>query len=449
MDDTTLILARLQFGLTLTYHFWFVGLTLGLSILVALMETFYVRLGEQNYKLMAKFWGKLFLVNYAVGIETGLVNEFQFGMNWSEYSRFVGSVFGPPLAFEALTAFFVESVAIGIWVYGWNKVSRRVHLSLIWVVAVAANYSAFWILSANSFMQHPVGYVFNNGRLELNDLAAFITNPYLFYQYSHTVLSGLVLAGYFVMAVSAYYLLRREHLDLFLRSFKIGLVCAMISTVSVVGTGHFYNQYLAHTQPMKMAASEALWETIEPAPFIFFALIDEQNRRNTYQLALPSGLSALAYNSLNAPVTGMNDLQAEFVERYGPGYYIPAVTLLFWSFRGMVAIGFWLVFLTALNAWYCRKQQLECSPGLLKATMWSLPLPYLASTMGWIMAEMGRQPWLVYGLQLTQQGVSKVVSSASIWTSLLAYAVVYAGVALAALYIARKIILKGPGNAQE
>lgn len=449
MDNTALTLARLQFGLTLTYHFWFVALTLGLSILVALMETFYVRLGEQNYKLMAKFWGKLFLVNYAVGIATGLVNEFQFGMNWSEYSRFVGSVFGPPLAFEALTAFFVESVAIGIWVYGWNKVSRRVHLSLIWVVALAANYSAFWILSANSFMQHPVGYVFNNGRLELNDLAAFITNPYLFYQYFHTVLSGLVLAGYFVMAVSAYYLLRKEHTDLFLRSFKIGLVCAMIATVSVVGTGHFYNQYLAHTQPMKMAASEALWETIEPAPFVFFALIDEENRKNTYQLALPSGLSALAYNSLNTPVAGMNDLQAEFVEKYGPGYYIPAVTLLFWSFRGMVAIGFWLVFLTALNAWYWRKQQLECSPALLKTTMWSLPLPYLASTLGWLMAEMGRQPWLVYGLQLTQQGVSKVVSPASIWTSLLAYAVVYAGVALAALYIARKIILEGPGNAQE
>lgn len=449
MDNTALLLARLQFGLTLTYHFWFVGLTLGLSILVALMETFYVRMGDPIYKWMAKFWGKLFLVNYAVGIVTGLVNEFQFGMNWSEYSRFVGSVFGPPLAFEALTAFFVESVSIGIWAYGWDKVSRRVHLIFIWLVALAANYSAFWILSANSFMQHPVGYLVNNGRLELNDLAALITNPYLFYQYSHTVLSGMVLSGYFVMAVSAYCLLRKEHMDFFMRSYKIGLVCAMIATVSVIGTGHFYNQYLAYIQPMKMAASEALWETTEPAPFIFFAVIDENNRRNTYQLALPAGLSALAYNSLNAPVAGMNDLQNEFVERYGPENYIPMVSILFWSFRGMVGIGFWLVFLAALNLWYWRKKQLACSPALLKATMWSLPLPYLAVTMGWTMTELGRQPWLVYGLQLTTKGISKVVSSASVWTSLLAYAAVYAVVALAALYIARNIILKGPGYAQE
>jgi cytochrome d ubiquinol oxidase subunit I len=449
MDNTALLLARLQFGLTLTYHFWFVGLTLGLSILVALMETCYVRRGDPIYKSMAMFWGKLFLVFYAVGIVTGLVNEFQFGMNWSEYSRFVGSVFGATLAFEALTAFFVESVSIGIWAYGWNKVSRRVHLVFIWLVAIAANYSSFWILSANSFMQHPVGYVVNNARLELNDLAALLTNPYLFYQYAHTVLSGLVLSGYFVMAVSAYKLLRKEHIDFFMRSYKTGLICAMIAIVSVVGTGHFYNQYLAHTQPMKMAASEALWETAEPAPFVIFAMIDEDNRRNSYQLALPAGLSVLAYNSLNTPVKGMNDLQLEFVEKYGPEHYIPAVTILFWSFRGMVSIGFWLIFLAALNSWYWWRKQIAYCPALLKATMWSLPLPYLAITMGWTMTEMGRQPWLVYGLQLTKNGISKVVSAASIWTSLLAYTAIYAGIALAALYIARLIIRKGPDNAQK
>jgi cytochrome d ubiquinol oxidase subunit I len=449
MDNTALILARIQFGLTLTCHFWFVGLTLGLSILIALMESCYVRVGDQIYKWMAKFWGKLFLVSYAGGIVTGLVNEFQFGMNWSEYSRFAGSAFGPPLAFEALTAFFVESISIGVWAYGWDKVSRRVHLSFIWLVALAANYSAFWILSANSFMQHPVGYALNNGRLELNDLASFITNSYLFYQYSHTVLSGLVLSGYFVMAVSAYYLLRKEKVNLFMQSYKIGLVCAMIATVSVIGTGHFYNQYLADTQPMKMAASEALWETAEPAPFVFFARIDEENRRNTYQLALPAGLSVLAYNSLNTPVTGMNDLQAEFVERYGSEDYIPAVTILFWSFRGMVGIGFWLVFLAVLNLWYWWKRQLAGSPALLKATMWSLPLPYLAITMGWTMTEMGRQPWLVYGLQLTKKGVSPVVSWANVGISLMVYAAVYAGIILSVLYIACTIIRKGPANTQE
>ncbi|WP_040292930.1 cytochrome ubiquinol oxidase subunit I [Acetonema longum] len=449
MDNTALILARLQFGFTLTYHFWFVGLTLGLSVLVAIMETQYIRTHDPSYKTMAKFWGRLFLVNYAMGIVTGLVNEFQFGMNWSEYSRFTGSVFGPPLAFEALTAFFVESVAIGIWVYGWDKVSRQAHLALIWLVALASNYSAFWILSANSFMQHPVGYAVNNGRLELNDLTAMITNPYLFYQYSHTVLSGLVLSGYFVMSISAYYLRRREHTGLFLQSFKSGLVCAMIATVLVIVTGHFYNQYLAYTQPMKLAASEALWQTTEPAPFLVFAIIDQNSGRNTYELALPAGLSVLAYNTPHAPVKGMNALQAELAERHGPGYYIPAVTILFWSFRGMVGIGFWLVFLAALNCWYWRKQQLDSSPALLKVTMWSLPLPYLAVTMGWMMTEMGRQPWIVYGLLLTEKGVSKVVPAASVWISFITYVVVYTGISLAALYIIRKIILEGPGNLQK
>jgi cytochrome d ubiquinol oxidase subunit I len=410
------------------------------------METHYVRTGDQSSKVMTKFWGKLFLVNYAVGIVTGLVNEFQFGMNWSEYSRFVGSIFGISLAFEALMTFFVESVAIGIWVYGWDKISRYAHLAVIWLVAAASNFSAFWILSANSFMQHPVGHVLNNGRLELNDLAALITNQYLLYQYSHTVLSGLVVTGYFVMAVSAYYLLRKQHISIFKRSFKLGLVCALLATSLVIVTGHFYNQYLAYIQPMKMAASEALWETADPAPFIALAIIDEDNRRNTYQLALPAGLSVLAYNSLNAPVQGMNDLQAEYVEQYGPGFYIPSVTLLFWSFRAMVGIGFWLILLTAINCWYWWKKQIESCPTLLRAAIWSLPLPYLAITMGWTMTEMGRQPWIVYGLLLTKEGVSNIVPVASVWVSLITYSAVYACVALAAVYVARQIILDGPDN---
>jgi cytochrome d ubiquinol oxidase subunit I len=410
------------------------------------MEAHYVRTGDPISKVLAKFWGKLFIINYAVGVVTGLVNEFQFGMNWSEYSRFVGSIFGPPLAFEALTAFFVESVAIGIWVYGWDVISKGAHLAAICLIAVASNYSAFWILSANAFMQHPVGYVVNNGRVELNDLAAIITNEYLFYQYFHTVLSGLVVTGFFVMAVSSYYLLRKEHISIFKRAFKLGLVCTMAATSLVVVSGHFYNQYLADVQPMKMAASEALWETAAPAPFVVFAIIDEDKRRNTYQLALPAGLSVLAYNSLNTPVKGMNDLQAEYVNQYGPGYYIPSVTILFWSFRIMVGIGFFLVLLALLNCWYWRKKQIEDCPALLKATMWSLPLPYLAISMGWAMTEMGRQPWIVYGLLLTQKGVSKVVPATSVWASLIIFSGVYACVAMAAVYVTRKIIFDGPDN---
>jgi len=446
MDYTVLNLARLQFGIILTYHFWFVALTLGLSILIALMETQYFRTGNNRYQLMVKFWGKLFLVNYAVGIVTGLVNEFQFGMNWSEYSRFAGSVFGLPVAFEALTAFFVESVAIGIWVYSWDKISRRAHLAVIWLVALSSNYSAFWILAANSFMQHPVGQVVSKGQVEPVEVTALITNSYLYYQYAHTALAGLAVAGYFIMAVSAYYLLQQTHLAISRWSFKIGLVCALISTSLVVSSGHFYNQYLAYAQPMKLAASEALWKTAAPAPFIIFAVIDQDNSRNVYQLALPAGLSVLTYNSLNAPVKGMNVLQGEYVKQYGPGYYIPAVAILFWSFRIMVGIGFWLLLLAVVNCWYWRKNRLEACPALLRATMWSLPLPYVAITTGWAMTEMGRQPWLVYGLLLTEKGVSKIVPAANVWISLFLYITIYSGVALAAVYIARKIILDGPGE---
>lgn len=446
MENIALLLARLQFGLTLTYHFWFVALTLGLSILIALMETLYVHSAKQNYKVLAKFWGKLFVVNYAVGIVTGIVNEFQFGMNWSEYSRFVGSVFGPPLAFEALTAFFIESIAIGIWIYGWDTISKHVHLLAIWLVALASNYSAFWILSANSFMQHPAGYVIHAGRLELNNLTALITNPYLFYQYSHTILSGLLTAGFFLMAVSAYYLVKKVRINLFKASFKIGMICALIAAVSVIATGHFYNQYLAKVQPMKMAAAEGLWDTANPAPLVAVAIIDEGNQRNSYEITLPGWLSILTYNSLNTQVSGIKDLQNDFAAVYGPGDYIPPVTMLFWNFRIMVAIGFWFTLLTIISLGYWKTHDITSCTTLLKMIIWSLPLSYIAIAAGWIIAEIGRQPWIIYGLQLTEKGISKNVPIVNIWISLIGYAVVYALVAVAALYITRKIILTGPGD---
>lgn len=446
MDNTALFLARLQFGFTLTYHFWFVALTLGLSPLIALTETWYVKTGDTCYRRLAKFWGRLFLINYAVGIVTGIVNEFQFGMNWSEYSKYVGSVFGPCLAFEASTAFFVESIGIGIWAYGWNKVSPKIHLATIWLVAWSSNYSAYWILSANSFMQHPVGYMVRNERLELTDLLAIMTNPYLVQQFIHTVLAGFVTAGFFLMAVSAYYLRRKEYLTDFRKSFSLGLWCALISITLVVLSGHFYNQYLAKVQPMKMAASEALWETAAPAPFVVFAVIDEDEQRNAFQVQLPALLSILANNTVHAPVKGMQDLQGEFADRFGPGKYIPPVTVLFWSFRVMVLVGLFLTVLCVFNYWYWRKNELECRPLLLKLTIASLPLSYLATTAGWLVAELGRQPWLVYGLLLTKQGLSTAVPAASVWTSLLLYSAIYTVVALAAGYAASRVLLAGPGE---
>lgn len=444
MDENALLLARLQFGLTLTFHFWFVALTLGLSVLVALMETVYVRTGAVVYRAMARFWGRLFVVNYAVGVATGLVNEFQFGMNWAEYSRLVGAVFGPSLAFEALTAFFVESVAIGVWVYGWDRVSPRAHLAMIWLVAAAANYSAFWILSANAFMQHPVGFAYADGRLELTDLWAMTNNRYLAFQFAHTVMSGLATAGFFVVGVSAYYLRRRQYAEVCRRSLALGLRWALVAAALVMASGHFYNQYLAVVQPMKMAASEALWETARPAPFVVFAVIDEARRQNRYQLALPAGLSVLAYNSLNTPVQGMNELEPAYVARYGPGNYVPPVTVLFWCFRLMVALGLWLVLLAAACWWCLLRGEPAERPGLLTAAMWSVPLPYVASTLGWAMAEIGRQPWLVYGLLLTSRGLSATVPAASVAVSLAVYLAVYTLIATAALFVAAKIIRAGP-----
>ncbi|QDR81704.1 cytochrome ubiquinol oxidase subunit I [Sporomusa termitida] len=439
-----LLLARLQFSTTLTYHFWFLSLTLGLVLLIALLETMYVRSGNNNYKVLAKFWGKLFLINYAVGILTGIIQEFEFGMNWSEYSRFVGDIFGVPLAIETLTAFFVESTFIGLWVYGWDQLPKRLHLAAIWLVAVAANISAFWILTANAFMQHPAGYILAGERLELLDFIAVITNPYVFYQYPHTVLAGVMTAGFFMMAVSSYYLLHKRYTGLFRISFKMGFLCAAIATALVIGTGHVYTQYLGKAQPMKLAAMEALWETSDQAPFTVVALIDKPNSRNSFEISVPGLLSIMAGNHAATQVQGIKDLQAGFTAAYGPGEYIPPVALLFWSFRIMLVISMYLVVLLLVVYWYWRTQRLEASPFLLRTIMWSIPLPYIAHTAGWIITEVGRQPWIVYTLLRTEQGISKVVPLVNIGISLTGYTVIYLIMTAAALYFMRKVIIAGP-----
>jgi len=342
-----LFLARWQFGVTSVYHFLFVPLTLGLSVLVAVMETIYVRTGNELYKKMTKFWGKLFLINFSLGVVTGLVQEFQFGMNWSEYSRFMGDIFGAPLALEALSAFYLESVFIGLWIFGWDKLSRRLHATTIWLVAFATNLSAYWILVANSFMQQPTGYVLHNGRAEMNDFAALLGNPYVVNQYPHTLLAGLVTAGVFVMSISAYHLLRRSQPAFFRPAFTIGLTCALVASLLVAGTGHRQAQFLAQAQPMKLAAMEALWESANPAPFTVAAAIDQGRQTNSREIGVPGALSLLVHNSFSGEVKGIRDIQAQYVKQYGPGDYIPDVTSVFWSFRLMVAAGTWLLVLTA------------------------------------------------------------------------------------------------------
>lgn len=441
---TEVLLARWQFGITSTYHFLFVPLTLGLSILLAVMETAYVRTGNPLYKKMTQFWGKLFLVNFSMGVVTGIVQEFHFGMNWAEYSRFMGDIFGAPLALEALTAFFLESTFLGLWIFGWDRLSPRLHAGCIWLVAFGGNLSAFWILVANSFMQAPTGYVLQNGRAEMVDFMALITNKYVWGQFPHTLLAGLTTAGIFVSAICAYYLLRGIHNELAKSSLRISLTCLLVAALATAASGHLQAQYVGKQQPMKLAAIEALWETADPAPFGIVALIDEKAQKNKFEIGVPAFLSLLVYDKPSGEIKGIKELQSLAEQKYGPGNYIPEVTPLFWSFRIMAGSGVLMILLGAAGLYLLWRDRLLQTPLYLRALLWSLPLPYLANSCGWFVTEAGRQPWIVVGLQKVSQAASVNVSSAEIWTSMIGFTVIYGVLAGAAVYLARKFILQGP-----
>ncbi|MEW6273784.1 MAG: cytochrome ubiquinol oxidase subunit I [Bacillota bacterium] len=442
-----LLLSRWQFAVTSVYHFLFVPLTLGLSVLVAVMETVYVRTGNETYKQMARFWGKLFVINFAMGVVTGIVQEFHFGMNWSEYSRFVGDVFGAPLAVEALAAFFLESTFLGVWIFGWDKLPKTLHAASIWLVALASNLSAFWILVANSFMQEPVGYVVRNGRAEMTDFLALLTNPHVLYQFPHTVLAGFATAAFFVMGISAYYLLRKANPDFFRRSFRLALPVGAVCILLVMAVGHFQGQHLVKSQPMKMAAAEALWESAEQAPLNLVALIDEKQQTNPLEISIPGLGSFLAVNTFRGEVKGIKDIQAAYAEKYGPGNYIPPVTPVFWSFRVMVAAGLWLLVLAFSALYFWRKGRLEEKPLVLKALLWSIPVPYLANTAGWYLAEVGRQPWIVYGLQRVEEAVSPVVSAGAVLTTLVVFTLLLGALAAVDGYLMYRVVKQGPEEA--
>lgn len=438
------LLARWQFGITSTYHFLFVPLTLGLSVLLAVMETLYVTTGNPLYKKMTQFWGKLFLVNFAMGVVTGIVQEFHFGMNWAEYSRFMGDIFGAPLALEALTAFFLESTFLGLWIFGWDRLSSKMHLACIWLVAFGSNLSAFWILVANSFMQAPVGYALRNGRAEMVDFTALLTNKYVWGQFPHTVLAGLATAGVFVSAISAYYLLRRRHQELAKASLAISLSFMLLGSLATGATGHLQAQYVGKQQPMKLAAMEALWETADPAPFGIVAVIDEKAQHNSFEISLPKVLSLLVYDRPEGEVKGIKELQKLAETKYGPGNYIPEVTPLFWSFRMMVASGGAMILLALTGAYLYRRGKIAESSFYLRLLLWSLPLPYLANSCGWFVTEAGRQPWIVVGLQKVSDAASKTVTAPEIMTSLIGFTLIYGVLALAAVHLLRKFISKGP-----
>jgi cytochrome bd ubiquinol oxidase subunit I len=443
-----IFLARAQFAITTVYHFFFVPLTLGLSVLVAIMETLYVRTGQESYKQMTKFWGKLFLINFAMGVVTGIVQEFQFGMNWSEYSRFVGDIFGAPLAIEALLAFFLESTFLGIWMFGWDKLSKGLHAVTIWLVAIGSNVSALWILIANSFMQEPVGYVLNNGRAEMTDFLALVFNPNIFVQFPHTVLAGFTTGAFFVMGISAYHLLKKNHESMFRRSFEIASIVGVISILLVIVNGHAQMQHMLPTQPMKLAAAEALWYTEEPASFSLLTIGDLEQREDVFSLRIPSVLCLLAVNRLDCRIEGIHNLQTAFEQQYGPGNYIPPVAVSYWTFRLMVGAGMLMALLALYALLMNRVKWLKERPLILRLLLWAIAIPYVANTCGWLFTELGRYPWVVYGLMKIENAVSPTVSGGEVLITLVGFTLVYGALMAADIYLLKKFAKAGPPQEQ-
>ena len=397
-------LSRLQFAAATMFHFLFVPLTLGISIIIAYMETKYARTGDTVYLRMTKFWGKLFLINFALGVVTGITLEFQFGTNWSRYSEYVGDVFGSLLAIEASVAFFLESTFIGIW-----------------------------ILTANGFMQNPVGYALRNGRAELTDFFTVLFNYNSILQILHVLPSALVLSAFFIMGISAYHLLKKQHVDVFMGSFKIALPVAVVCSIFVAIVGDFHGVNVAKTQPAKLAAMESHWETQTRAPIVMFALPDEKLEKNTIEvLSLPGLLSFLGFHDFNAEVKGLKDIPRD--ER-------PPVLPVFIGFRTMVIIGTLLIFLS-LYGWFRRNKIME-SPGYLKLILFSIPLPYLAIEMGWMVTEVGRQPWIVYGVLKTADAASPIATTQVLF-SLIGFILVYGLLGAIGFYLMAQNAKKGP-----
>ncbi len=440
----SLPLTQLQFAVTTVYHFFFVPLTLGLSVLVAVMQTIYYRTGNEVYKQMTKFWGKLFLINFAMGVVTGIVQEFQFGMNWSEYSRFVGDIFGAPLAIEALLAFFIESTFLGVWFFGWDKISKRAHLTAIWLVAFASNLSALWILIANSFMQEPSGFVLNNGRAEMVDFLALLRNPNVWVQFPHVFTAGVTTAAFFILGISAWHLLRKSNLDFFKKSVQIGVIAALIGSLGVALVGHSQAQHMVQTQPMKMAAAEGLFNSENPASMSLFTIGTLDGRSEVFSIRIPAVLSLLAYNQLTGEVKGLNQINAAYQQKYGPGDYMPPVPLIYWSFRAMVGAGFLMIALAAVGLYLLLKNKFESSPRFLKILPWMILLPYIATSTGWLMTELGRQPWIVFGLMKTADGVSTSVDSFSVLITLVLFTAVYAGLMIVTIGLLRRYAKSDP-----
>ncbi|AUC98878.1 cytochrome d terminal oxidase subunit 1 [Bradyrhizobium sp. SK17] len=494
-------LSRLQFGLTALYHFLFVPLTLGLAVLLGVMESVYVMTGRTIWKEMTKFWGVLFGINFAMGVATGITMEFQFGMNWAYYSHYVGDIFGAPLAIEGLMAFFLEATFIGLFFFGWDKLGRIQHLTVTWLVALGSNLSALWILIANGWMQYPVGAKFNPDtmRMEVSDFMAVLFNPVAQAKFVHTVSAGYVTGAMFVLSISAFYLLRGRHVELAKRSMTVAASFGLAAALSVVVLGDESGYTAGENQKMKIAAIEAMWDT-EPAPasFTLFGLPDLANRRTNYEVKIPWMLGLIATRSIDKTVPGIKELVGHAEQRIRSGLIaydaleklrkqpsdaerarldataadlgyalllkrirpdignatadeiaatawstVPAVSPLFWSFRIMVGLGFYFIALFALAFMLASLRRLERYRSFLWLALISLPLPWVAAELGWIVAEVGRQPWVIEGVLPTFLAVSSI-SAADVWTTLIGFVVFYSTLAVVDVYLMVKTVKDGP-----
>jgi cytochrome bd ubiquinol oxidase subunit I len=428
------VLSRIQFATVALFHFLFVPLTLGLTVMVAYMESRYARTGEETFLKMAKYWSRLLLVNFAVGVVTGITLEFQFGMNWAEYSKFVGDIFGAPLAIEATVAFFLESTFIGVWMFSWKRVSRGVHAGIMWVVAGASTLSALWILLANGWMQRPRGYELVGGKAVLTSFGALLGSPYAWIKFWHVVSSAYTLTAFFIMGISAIMLLKRRNEEMFRKSFRIAAIFGIVTSVMIIIAGDFSGVQVAKYQPTKLAAMEAQWETEKGADFYIFQLPRPEKEENSIEaLEIPGGLSLLAYHDPTAVVKGLKDF---------PPADRPPVLVTFTAFRLMVGLGFLFVLLALIAVIIAWRKRLSQNRWFLWIMSIAIVLPYAASELGWVLAEIGRQPWIVYGLLRTQDAVSRNLSPGDVLGSLIAFLVIYLSLAAADIYLLTKYAKK-------
>jgi cytochrome bd ubiquinol oxidase subunit I len=427
-------LARWQFAMTSIYHFLFVPVTMGLAFLVALLETAWYRKGDETYRGLARFFGALLLINVAIGVVTGLIQEFEFGMNWSAYSRLVGNVFGGPLAMEGLLAFFLESTFLGIWIFGWNRLSKKAHLVAIWLVALGTMLSAAFIMAANSWMQHPVGYVTNSsGQPQLTNIWALFTNPTFVWAYPHVLLAALVTGSIIMLGVSGWHMRRGESGEIFRRTATISLAVLLPSVVLAMFVGSELGVVEATYQPMKIAAAEALWNTC-PSHCSFSAVQiggGKNDETPTQIINIPDLLSILATNHVNGEVQGLNQINAQYQKEYGPGDYVPNVFIQYWSMRVMAYLATLILLFALWGGWLIYRKKLGQAKRFLRLAPWLVFLPFLMNTAGWLLTENGRQPWIVQGLMTTAKGVSPSVSATEIWISILVFLAVFVALGVA------------------